>query len=439
MHLTRIGALFGVLAWVLTLAPAAYAAEDPGRPLQWGLGAVGAPEAWSTGSGDGITIAVVDTGVDLAHEDLQGRLVPGKNFVDPSKQPQDDHGHGTHVAGIAAAATNNNKGIAGAAPDARILPVKAMNAEGKSVEAAGGEDSVVAAVRYAADQGAAVINLSLGDAGIPAVLGPSFGEAVRYAWSKGSICVVAAGNSGEGGLSNGFVTSSNFGNEPALVVTSTSKAGTKPAYASDIGAAKWGLAAPGGAGSGTAEDDILSAWWVAGRPNTYAYVAGTSMATPHVAGAAAVLRSLGLTPQQTVDRLLATARDIGAQGKDSVYGHGALDMKAAVAGLTPRPGPSVRNAPQAPASPPTTRRGRGATTSTSTVVIPAPSTTETTVLPTVEPPDDKTGGLGDDSLEAAVPQNPIDDDADGRSWGLLMFAVVALGAPLVLLGRLKPG
>lgn len=305
-------------ALVLVAAPPAEASNDPSYNLQWSIPLIGADGAWATGREKGITIAVVDTGVDLEHEDLKGKLRPGLNLVSPGALPQDDNGHGTHVAGIAAAFADNGKGIAGVARDASIMPVKVLDEDGL------GAANVDDGIRWAVDNGAHIVNLSLG-ALLEPVSGAPFVEAIEYAWSKGVICVIAAGND--------YVTTSAFDHEPAVIVTATTKDDTKPDYATSVRNADWGMAAPGGASTVSLDfDDIYSTYWRARQRNAYAYLTGTSMAAPHVAGAAAILRGLGLTPQQTVDRLLATAKDIGSPGRDD-FGAGRLDLAKAVSGL----------------------------------------------------------------------------------------------------------
>lgn len=314
-----------VVAAVLAAGePADAAPNDPGYGRQWAPPLIRAEAAWATGTGKGITIAVVDSGFYFEHEDFaSGKVLPGRNFVEDGTPPRDDVGHGTHVAGIAAASTNNGRGMAGVAPDARILPVRVLEYDETTGSGTGTSDDVVAGIRWAVDNGAHIVNLSLGS-DLQGILGPSFVSAVRYAWDRGVICVVAAGNS--------FVTGSGFRNESALVVSATDRNDRKPTYSSSVGEAKWGLAAPGG--EGAEPNGIFSTYWTPdGGPGTYAYASGTSMAAPHVAGAAAILRGLGLTPQQTVDRLLATAKDIGAAGPDSTFGYGRLDVAKAVSGL----------------------------------------------------------------------------------------------------------
>lgn len=311
---------------ILSIAlPAAGAPNDPAFDRQWASAVIGAERAWETGRGAGVTIAIIDTGVHLTHEDIAvaGKLVAGHDYIAGETAPQDENGHGTHVAGIAAAATGNGRGIAGVAPDARILPVRVLDRDGRCV----GNCRVSDAIRWAADQGAGVINLSLGEVG-QQVFGPSFGSALRYAWSKGSIPVVAAGND--------FLLSSGYADHPALVVAATDRHDRKPDFSSGVGQAKWGLSAPGGGSSfDPIEDDILSTAFDPNAPNAndrYRYARGTSQAAPHVAGAAAILLSLGLDPQETVDRLLETAKDLGPAGRDATFGHGRLDIARAVEG-----------------------------------------------------------------------------------------------------------
>jgi subtilisin family serine protease len=296
-----------------TLATGAQVANDPGLSKQWGMRLIGAPTAWATATGHGVTIAVVDTGVDLHHEDLVTKLVPGYNVVHHDQPPQDDAGHGTHVAGIAAAATGNGKGVVGVAPDATIMPVKALDNHGT-----GSAQSITEGIEWAVDHGAQIINLSLG-AELQGVFGPSFSTAIEYAWAKGAICVVAAGNS--------FLLSSGFTNQHAVVVGAVGPEDRKPLYASTVGPAMWGISAPGGMADGVDAHDVLSTY----PGNQYAYMAGTSMAAPHIAGALAILRSLGLSPADAITRLLTTATDLGDH---YTYGVGRLDLAKAVSGLS---------------------------------------------------------------------------------------------------------
>jgi len=321
--------------------------DDPvfTQGLQWGLEQIAAPQAWGVGTGEGITIAVVDSGVDLTHEDLRDKIVAEISCVGAAGDPaecsgsaQDDHGHGTHAAGIALASTNNGRGMAGVAPDADLMVVRVLtpqcDAAGERCDAAGTSADVSAGIRWAADHGAEVINLSLGGGTLQSSLGCSFCEALDYAWDKGSIPVMAAGN--DSNLPEGFA------DQPAVIVSATTREDTRASYSSAdstiLRAARWPVAAPGGEGetgpsdcaTGGTPRGVLSTYWVDGVPNQYACLAGTSMASAHVSGALAVLLSTGLSPQGAIDRLLDAAVDLGAPGRDAVFGAGRIDLAAAV-------------------------------------------------------------------------------------------------------------
>ena len=417
----RLAAAAAAAALVLALTPLpAHAAGDPDLPKQWGMALIGAPTAWNQGkTGTGITIAIVDTGVDLAHSEFvkPNRLLPGVNLVTPGTPPQDDNGHGTHVAGIAAAALNG-MGVAGVAPDARILPVKVLDSTGSTVG-----DSVDRGIRWAADQGAQVINLSLAGGG-QEVLGPSTNDAVAYAWSKGSICVFAAGNS--------YVLGSGFADQNALVVSAVDRHDDKPDYANGVGAAKWGISAPGGGGTfAPLQDLIWSTYWDGNHPNDYAYDAGTSMAAPHVTGAAAVLRSLGLTPQQTVDRLLATAKDLGPSGKDSTFGYGRLDLAKAVGGLPAAPAANTTTTAGAAGGPSVLGSTVSRTPTTITkdgVITPVPTTVASAPSATTPAPASPTTLRSEASATAAAPPTGTKHDDGAGPWAWVALAAVLVGA-----------
>ena len=205
-----------LLASMLRAGPA-QATTDPLLARQWALTRIGASAAWARSTGSGVRIGIVDTGVDLAHEDLAGQVLASTSCIDTGGDParctgsgQDDQGHGTHVAGIAAAARDNGKGIAGVAPGARLLVAKALDAEG-----AGTTEDINAGIRWVVDHGAQVVNLSLGgNFVIDSLFGTSLDEGVRYAWSRGAIPVLAAGNTNLLGL----LGSSQYGTLPAVVV-----------------------------------------------------------------------------------------------------------------------------------------------------------------------------------------------------------------------------
>ena len=349
---SRVATAIAVVG-VVVVALAATAAGASGA--LWNIARIGAPAP-----ADGVLIAVVDTGVDAAHPAFGGRVVGQKDFTGDGKQG-DPFGHGTHVAGTAAGGTldcGDGPAAIGVAPTARVLSVRVLDATGR-----GSTGDVADGIRYAADQGAAVINLSLGD-DITIVDGGSqtMLDAIDYAWSKGSIPVLAAGNA----YLVGGMFGSGYGDIPAVVVTATTRQDRKAGYATSVGSARWGIAAPGGDGSGTAEGDVLSAY----PGNRCAVMAGTSMAAPHVAGALAVLRAEGLSPQGAVDRILSTARSIGSE---STYGAGLLDLAAArgvSAPPTTAPPPAPAPDPSAPA--PASTPGGAPTTPASGGDDPAP-------------------------------------------------------------------
>src|SRR3954463_4269304 len=181
-----------LVALLLCLAiPATASAVDPLRPQQWGLDMINADAAHSTGTGSGAVVAVVDTGVLASHEDLQGQLVAGHDFIQDDGTPQDGNGHGTHVSGIVAAAANNGKGIEGVAPGARVMPIRVLDASGS-----GDADTVAKGIDWAVDHGASVINLSLGGDAVTTIIGgdDKYTASVQRALSKGVVVVAAAGN-----------------------------------------------------------------------------------------------------------------------------------------------------------------------------------------------------------------------------------------------------
>ena len=301
--------------------------RDPCFSYQWHMRQIGLPAAWKMGQGAGAVVAVIDTGVTQVADLADTRFVPGYNFVADNDDARDDHGHGTHVAGTIAQSTNNALGVSGVAWGASIMPLKVLSARGSGSMAA-----IAQAIRFAADHGANVINMSLGG---PFPVG-AIGNAVRYARQKGVTVVAAAGNDGQGRVSY-----------PARY------AGVLAVAATDLGEAptfysNWGkqidVAAPGGDtrtdknGDGQ-PDGVLQNTVVPGATDRqdYLWFMGTSMATPHVAGVAALVVGAGVRDPDAVESLLMETarapqgRTAAASGRvDDHLGHGIVDAGAAL-------------------------------------------------------------------------------------------------------------
>ena len=291
-----------------------------GEPLeghQWALtpASTSFRKAWNTTQGAGIKVAVIDSGVRKTHEDLAGAVLPGIDLVTGSGDGSNDqNGHGSHVAGIIASQVNG-RGIVGAAPGVKILPVRVLDGSGS-----GYSSDVAAGIIWATDNGAKVINLSLGG-NIPS---QATQEAIQYAHANGALVLAAAGNAGQSG------------NAPLYPA-----AFAEPGAVGAINAAKqrapfsnWGsyvdVVAPG--------DGIVSAW--SSGDASYAWASGTSMATPYAAAAAALTFAVNpnATPAQVRKRLERTADDLGTPGRDDQFGHGLIDPANAAKVITPRGG-----------------------------------------------------------------------------------------------------
>lgn len=308
-------------------------AEDKGFPndpcfhYQWHLRQVGLPDAWKLGQGAGVVVAVIDTGVSRVPDLGDTKFVAGYNFVANNDKSQDDHGHGTHVAGTIAQATNNKLGVGGVAFGATIMPLKVLTADGR-----GSVGGIAQAIRWAADHGAKVINMSLG--------GPlptsTLKSAVAYARNKGVVVIAAAGNDGRGRVSYPA-------KYPGVIAVASTQFDERTTFYSN-----WGkeidLAAPGGNtrvdqnGDGK-PDGVLQNTVVPGNTSKtdYLWFMGTSMASPHVAGVTALIMGAGVSKPDAVEAiLLGTARqpkgakDAVAGRIDDHYGAGIADAGAAL-------------------------------------------------------------------------------------------------------------
>jgi len=327
----RIAAAFAGLVLGLGPTSPAVASDDAAFDKQWNLTRIGAPAAWARSTGSGVLVGIVDTGVDLDHEDLVGRVAAHTSCVgsegDPAKCSgiaQDDYGHGTHVSGTVAANRDNGLGIAGVAPDARLVVAKTFDSSGTA-----NPQDVLAGIRWVVDHGAKVVNLSLGDLLFvtTATFGTDLSEGVDYAWSHGAIPVVSSGNDDLFGVGIG---SSEYGDLDAIIVGATGPDDRVAGYSSPTGNAKWAIVAPGGSAEGDEAEDVYSTDWEEGSPSHYRYRAGTSMATPHVVGVVALLLAQGYGQQAAVDRVLETVDTTVSCGPNSPTCRGRLDAARAV-------------------------------------------------------------------------------------------------------------
>ncbi|MBI5871455.1 MAG: carboxypeptidase regulatory-like domain-containing protein, partial [Actinobacteria bacterium] len=271
---------------------------------QWNLQKINAPTAWDTTTGSvNSVIAIIDTGVDSAHPDLAGKVLPGYNTINESTNVTDVYGHGTHVAGIAAAASNNGLGVAGVAWDSKVMPVKVLSDQGY-----GYMSDIAEGIIYAVDNGAQVINLSLG-AGWSDV---TMRDAVNYAYMHNVLVVAAAGNSSN----NASFYPASY---PHVISVAATDSADAYAYFSTYNA-NVDVAAPGVAINSTFPQASYKSWQ------------GTSMASPHVAGLASLVLSVNgnLTPNQVTQVLENTSVDLGDAGRDDHFGFGRIDAAAAV-------------------------------------------------------------------------------------------------------------
>ncbi|HEX6793915.1 MAG TPA: Ig-like domain-containing protein [Casimicrobiaceae bacterium] len=308
------------------LIPAAGVTNDPMSGNEWHLATVGAPTAWTYSTGAGITIAILDTGVDGTHPDLAANMVPGWNFYDNNSDTHDVNGHGTTVAGAAAAVTNNSVGVASIAGSAKIMPIRIADPTAYALWS-----TVAQGITYAADHGARVVNLSYEGASASSTIQ----QAASYLRSKGGVLFVAAGNTGA--VDNTPPT------DLMMVVAATLQDDSHASWSTygsfvDISAPGYNIisTAPGGA---------------------YWYCWGTSLATPIVAGTAALIlaKRPDFTPSQVDATLKSTATDLGTPGPDVYFGAGRVNAAAALqqaAGAAP-PSPSDTTKPSVAIASPT--------------------------------------------------------------------------------------
>jgi thermitase len=274
--------------------------NDPMLGNQWGLISTRFRGAWSDANGGTAKVAIVDSGVNSKHPDI-GRIIAQRDFVEGDSVADDDNGHGTHVTGIAGALTDNGKGVAGGCFECELLIAKVMGPIGFTTDS-----RIVEGINWSVNQGAEVVNLSLGGSGDSSVLR----TAVNRAYSQGAVMVAAAGNEG-----------TNVPQYPAAYskVIAVSATTTDGRLARFSNRGDWvDLAAPG--------TDILST----SKSGGYHRMSGTSMSAPLVSGLAGLLASRGMSGDSIRQRMLASAKDLGPAGDDPRFGHGRIDADNAV-------------------------------------------------------------------------------------------------------------
>ena len=318
--------------------------NDPRLTQQWAHTIIKSPPAWDMATGSSsLTIAIIDTGIDFGHPDLSAKIVPGQNLLEPG-EPWDDNGHGTHVAGIATAVTNNGIGVAGMDWQARIMPVRVLDTEGH-----GYASDVAAGVYWAYQNGAKILNLSL----VGTQNSQTLHNAVNAARAAGSLVVASMGNCRY--YAPPTCPTANPTNYPAAYESVIAVAATTRvdgyAYYSQYGS-HLDLAAPGGEIYTRDEDGILSTMptyndfymkTALGYRKDYDFLQGTSMAAPHVSGLAALIWSVNptLTASEVQDVLQTTADDLGVRGWDPDFGHGRINAWAALNAVVPPAAPSL--------------------------------------------------------------------------------------------------
>lgn len=282
----------------------------PAQILPWGIDRIDAELTWASTTADLVKVAVIDTGIDLKHPDLKLNIKAGINTINPGRSFTDDNGHGTHVAGIIGA-TNNTFGVVGIGPQIDLYSVKALNRNGS-----GYLSDIIEGIDWAIQNNIQVINMSLGTRSNI----QSFHDAVIRAYNSGVVIVAAAGNDFHGPV--------NFpAAYPEVIAVSAMDQNDQIASFSSVGP-EVDFAAPG--------VNIFSTF----KGSTYATLSGTSMASPHVAGAAALVMSVPskcdtdldgkCSPSEVKNRLAATAEDLGDLGFDNFYGNGLIDAGEAV-------------------------------------------------------------------------------------------------------------
>ncbi|MEV4824759.1 type VII secretion-associated serine protease mycosin [Micromonospora sp. NPDC049274] len=380
------------------LAPGdSVARTDQVRDEQWQLDELRADTAWRSSTGRGVTVAVIDSGVDANHPDLTGQVLPGLDLVGPAGGAGPDPvGHGTTVAGLIAGRNDDKRGVVGLAPDSRILPVRVLDERNKY------DDALIVAkgVRWAVDNGARVINLSLGGSGDS----PALAAALDYAFARDVVVIACTGNLATSPDSKVWYPA----REPGVIAVAGLERSSDNLWSGSITGRATVLTAP-------------ATGLVGARPaDGYWRVQGTSFAAPLVAATAALVRSRypDMPAGEVVNRLLATARDIGPTGRDDRFGYGVVDPVAALTADVP---PVTVNPLDDLTSPGVVGFG------------PAPGSGDS----------DPVSGAGGDPLGFTAPRQQTgwtargagvpDESAPEQLWtGVALFAALVTGATLLV-------
>ncbi|HXL42098.1 MAG TPA: S8 family serine peptidase, partial [Actinomycetota bacterium] len=420
---------------------------------QWALKVIKAPQAWTTTTGAGITVAVVDTGVQFGIADLPAsksagaydcRGYGGKPDPCPADASGDGQGHGTWVASIIAAATNNGQGMAGVAPDAKILAIKAIGGDGT-----GSVDDISKGIKFAADQGAKVINLSVG----PDAFGKPFPKldcpvvtvggcltppvndsgslhkalqpAVDYASGRGALVVVAAGNTDPGATPG---PSLYLGMNNVLIVGATGPQDEVASY-SDTGSGATFIWAPGGDGT-CSSGDTSNCVVIASMNGGYQVSEGTSFAVPHVAGVAALLMATGSSNSAAAKRIVASGDQVAAGAR--LNAAAALGVSSGSPALPARPpaAPPVRAAPAPVVAKPAVK----ATPTPASTPTPTPTPTPSPT-PTSEASPLAAAGISSQKAAGGATGRPASSTASTQMVAFVLFLASAGGASIVWIAR----
>ena len=321
------------------------AVTDPYVGSEWHLSKMGATTAWDTTQGAGVTIAILDSGVDGSHPDLLPNLVPGFNVYGNNTDTSDVCGHGTAVAGSAAARTNNGIGVAGVAGQAKIMPIRIAYLDSATNSCYAYTSTIASGITYAADHGARIANVSYG----PLAGDATIQSAANYLKSKGGLVFVSAGNTG---------VDENITPTTSLIAVSASDSSDAKASWSSYGAFV-SLAAPG------------AGIWTTSKGGTYGGWNGTSFASPVAAGVAALMMAAApsLDGAQIEQALFASAVDLGTTGRDPYFGYGRVNAQAAVQAAIVKAGGTVDS--QAPSAAITSPAASSSVSGTVTVAVNA--------------------------------------------------------------------